>query len=103
MSLRQELVAIDQQISAVNQQIQILRWRRSGHGNRRQRNADGCDSGFILEPCTPPSGDEISMQGERRIPTSERLVLLREELATALQRHMALQALLCVDDNGLPR
>ena len=99
LPLRQELRAIDEQISAVNAEIQNLCWRRSPEGNRRQAS----DEANGATQNAPPCDAEALSEDERRVPTAVRIASLRDELATALQRYMALQSQLHVSDNGLPR
>ena len=101
-ALRQELLALDQEIAELNTQIRNICWRHSSDGDRR----NACDPGH-----TPSNGNPLSATeqvvletpeasaDERRLPPAQHFALLRRELSAALQRYLAVQALLRNEDN----
>jgi hypothetical protein len=93
VSLRQELVAMDGQILALNMQIKALCWRRSPEGDRRQKS-------FVAQELSSDGVPQASgFHEERRMPTAVQMALLRNQLATALQRYMIVQSLLRTADD----
>lgn len=110
-SLQEELRAIDEQISVLNTQIQSLCWRRTPEGDRRRTSAqeDRRRASTKLEAIVPDAPrldaprNEQRAGNDRRAPTAVRIAVLREQLASALQRYLALQSLAHFNEQGLSR
>ena len=101
-ALRQELLDIDQKIAELNARIHNLCWRQSPDGDRRkacgQHNmiVDG-NAYHVREQPAPELLQSIA--DDRRLPSSQRLSLMRRELSAALHRYLALQAQLRTSKN----
>jgi len=105
-TLRQELIAIDEHIEALNAQIKDMRWRHTPEGDRRgsyrAATADGYGRGLSICAMEHADGSVTSnaclewttLEQERRLPMPERVSHVRHELSVALQRYMMLQSLL---------
>ena len=114
-ALREELIAIDDEIVSLNAQIRQLRWRHTPEGDRRRIAAsieensrrapsDGSDLGSGSHPALEGGSDHSVSVGrtvlqDRRLPVSEQIARLREDLSTALQRYMTVQTLLRAREN----